>query len=109
MTDSTLLDMLNAARALHDRNPNDPRDCTTCIDSLGNGIPWPCATATALGATGRTEWATPVRPTNIRRTPPTCGVAQLANADFTDAADWPCVRRIGHSGDHEDRDGDTWS
>jgi hypothetical protein len=50
--------MLNAARALHDRNPNDPRTCPTCTTEM-NPIEWPCPTATALGATGRSEWTTP--------------------------------------------------
>jgi hypothetical protein len=49
--------MLNAARALHERGETDPRFCDTCTDSAGhNPVYWPCPTATALGATGRSEW-----------------------------------------------------
>lgn len=52
--------MLNAARALHERGTNDPSMCDTCTDSTGmNPVFWPCPTATALGATGRSEWTTP--------------------------------------------------
>lgn len=48
--------MLNAARALHDRDPNGPSWCLTCREPDGDHTEWPCPTATALGATGRSEW-----------------------------------------------------
>lgn len=49
---------LTAARALHDRDPNNPDACPTCIDPENphQMARWPCATALALGATGRSEW-----------------------------------------------------
>jgi hypothetical protein len=46
--------MLIAARDLHER---DMTSCRTCYDGYGNPATWPCATALALGATGRSEWA----------------------------------------------------
>ncbi|MCC2594718.1 hypothetical protein LKO27_15060 [Tessaracoccus sp. OS52] len=53
---------LDAARALHDRNPDDPGTCATCRDSMAYAASWPCPTATALGATGRSEWTGPTDP-----------------------------------------------
>lgn len=50
--------MLNAARALHERADWDPAYCPTCCEA-GNHVKWPCPTALALGATGRSEWTTP--------------------------------------------------
>lgn len=46
--------MLAAARALHERDYNS---CVSCYDGCGSPAPWPCPTALALGATGRSEWA----------------------------------------------------
>lgn len=48
---------LATARALHERCPYDPQHCTTCRTEE-----WPCATALALGATGRSEWTGPTAP-----------------------------------------------
>lgn len=51
---------LAEARRLHDRDPNDPAHCTTCSDPASmNPVTWPCPTATALGATGHSEWVDP--------------------------------------------------
>lgn len=49
---------LTAARALHDRDPNNPEACPTCASDTDphQMARWPCATALALGATGRSEW-----------------------------------------------------
>lgn len=56
---------LEAARALHDRDEHG--NCDTCTDPAGAyPVRWPCPTATALGATGRTEWAGP-HPDTLRR------------------------------------------
>jgi hypothetical protein len=109
MTD-TLLGILTAARALHDRKPNDPRDCATCIDSMANGIPWPCPTARALGATGWTEWAT--GRTEWQPTPPP---QQCHHTNPNYQTDYPCALPHNHppvlpNGHriHIDKDGDTW-
>jgi hypothetical protein len=51
---------LDAARALHDRDPQEPGNCISCrYDNTPGYTGWPCPTATALGATGRTEWDGP--------------------------------------------------
>lgn len=51
---------LNAARTLHERHADYPDKCLSCGDPTeGYGEPWPCATAVALGATGRSEWVGP--------------------------------------------------
>lgn len=48
---------LEAARALHDRSPDNSHVCASnCLDQNRNPYLWPCATAVALGATGRSEW-----------------------------------------------------
>lgn len=48
---------LDAARTLHDREPHNPLRCRSrCTDEDTNPYTWPCPTATALGATGRSEW-----------------------------------------------------
>lgn len=54
---------LAAARALHDRDPENPYACRTCRDSYAQPASWPCPTATALGATGRSEWVGPTHNT----------------------------------------------
>src|SRR5262245_37255423 len=82
--------MLNAARALHERGEYDPRNCDTCSDSDGhNPVPWPCPTATALGATGRSEWATPPATPN--------DITHYRGEELIAA---PCTRTPGHSGHH---------
>lgn len=48
---------IEAARRLHDRGENNPAHCDTCTDPAGtHPVYWPCPTAVALGATGRSEW-----------------------------------------------------
>lgn len=48
---------LDEARRLHDRDEYYPDKCGTCGDAnAGTLANWPCPTATALGATGRSEW-----------------------------------------------------
>lgn len=91
MTDQTALDMLTAARALHERSDHTPGDCGTC--STGDRyVAWPCDTAKALGATGRSEWTTPA-PEGP------CGATRQ---------DYPCSLTAGHATRHQDRDGDQW-
>lgn len=94
---NALEDMLSAARALHDRDPNRPAYCATCLNSnTGDQTEWPCPTATALGATGRSEWTTP---------PATCKALPTQNPD-----NWrgPCQCPAGHTGLHYDENGAGW-
>lgn len=88
-----LLAMLDAARALHERAEHAPSDCVTCSTN-DRYAPWPCDTAKALGATGRSEWKNPG--------PAPCDVAHAH------AESYPCVLNSGHDGSHVDRDGDVW-
>lgn len=72
---------LNAARALHDRDPNNPEACPTCTSDTDphQMARWPCTTALALGATGRTEWQNDVDPDTLRRVHiPTAGWYHIA-------------------------------
>lgn len=116
MNDTTLLSMLNAARALHER---DTYGCVTCMDSMGNNTQWPCPTATALGATGRTEWTTPPNTTHgtvtdgypHMLTQHPCGTIRTEPDNACDADDlerYSCTRDTNHDGKHRDVDGDTW-
>lgn len=102
MTD-TLMGMLTAARALHERNPNDPLTCETCSTN-DRYTTWPCATAWALGATGYSEWATPE--------PKPCGEIRTEPDDNINREDgfihYPCVIDAGHTSKHYDRDNDSW-
>jgi hypothetical protein len=57
---------LEAARALHDRDPQEPGNCLSCrYDNTPGYTGWPCPTATALGATGHTEWTGPSDGTRV--------------------------------------------
>jgi hypothetical protein len=80
---------LNAARALHDRDPGDPARCRIC--HVIDGGNWPCDTAVALGATGRTEWED--------ATPGLCGHTP-EGIGFTVT---PCNQADGHTGSHTNR------
>lgn len=76
---------LNDARRLHDRDPNNPDACPTCIDPENphQMARWPCATALALGATGRSEWkeAPAPGPDTLRRVHiPTAGWYHIATS-----------------------------
>ena len=85
---------LDAARRLHERATYDPEHCTTCT-----GDTWPCATAKALGATGRSEWVD----TSARPAPPAgCGTVIIGDPGY------PCIEPPGHAGQHRDRDNNTW-
>lgn len=64
---------LDEARRLHDRDPGNPARCAICHYIDGDN--WPCATATALGATGRSEWLDTHPDTNPDG-PCTCGHAR---------------------------------
>lgn len=104
MTDQTALDMLTAARALHERSDHTPGDCGTC--STGDRyVAWPCDTAKALGATGRSEWTTPAPagPCGAIRTEPDGNFSGWAGFQ-----DYPCSLTAGHATRHQDRDGDQW-
>jgi hypothetical protein len=112
---------LNEARALHDRHPDNPATCLTCRDNHGNGTTWPCPTAFALGATGRSEWTNqddtshPDEPctrncphTTTTTTVLVCGARRNGADPHTT---YICVRTPDHHDedrDHMDRDGDTW-
>lgn len=85
---------LDAARRLHERATYDPEHCATCT-----GDTWPCATATALGATGRSEWA---------NTPPGPAAGAVCGAVAYGDPDAPCIELPGHGSQHRDRNGDTW-
>lgn len=84
---------LNEARQLHDRDPDDPGHCLTCRDDTGACVPWPCPTAIALGATGRSEWddASPNR----------CG----STGGDPEAR---CIHTTGHTAMHTNPLGDLW-
>lgn len=59
---------LDAARALHDRDAAySPYCASRCTDNDRQPYTWPCPTATALGATGRSEWLDPTDDTNRNR------------------------------------------
>lgn len=114
---------LAEARRLHDRCPHDPGNCTTCRTEE-----WPCPTALALGATGRSEWedapeetrnAYPVGDCDITTnctgpldhpgscTPSwaPCGMYSTRN----EGSLGPCVRDSTHDhGPHRAANGDTW-
>ena len=88
---------LNEARRLHDRDPDDPGHCLTCRDDTGACVPWPCPTAIALGATGRSEWATPAQ----------CDTARPDEADRQYIT--ACILPTGHPGLHQDPDEGKWA
>jgi hypothetical protein len=123
--------MINAARALHDRDPDNPTACAVCTDDPHPeyGTPqmaaWPCPTAVALGATGRSEWTnTPTVAIPDPRCTHTGGQGRcILNADhrpghITSAGDYPrcrsarstlnCVMAEGHLNSHFDIDGVRW-
>lgn len=81
------------ARALHERSGDDPRWCSTCT-----GEEWPCSTALALGATGRSEWTDDT----------TSQIIDLCEAVRYDSSHARCVLAAAHSTDHKDRHGGTW-
>lgn len=102
MTDPTILDMLTAARALHERADYAQDSCETCSTN-DRYVKWPCDTAKALGATGRSEWFTP-------GTIILCGAIRTEGDDacFESFEKYPCRLAAGHSGTHMDQDGDRW-
>lgn len=90
---------LNEARRLHDRGQNNPAHCDTCTDPAGaHPVYWPCPTATALGATGRTEWD---------NTTTSCDTPRPDEDDHQYTT--TCVRLAGHNGPHQDYDGGEWT
>lgn len=95
---------LTEGRRLHDRDPNNPAHCATC--TTGNGMPleWPCLTAIALGATGRSEWTNgPTIEPADSIDPSTCGNQTM---HYTLK---PCAQPKGHTDDHGDSWGNTTS
>ena len=106
----TLEAMLEAARALHDRDPINPGNCATCRgDGMQEFADWPCPTAIALGATGRSEWAAP------EPDPAFCGAisderdgAPMLGGPEIVHADLPCTLDAGHASQHQDKNGDCW-
>jgi hypothetical protein len=120
-----LLVNLTQARTLHDRDEDDPTHCLTCRDDNGDSTPWPCPTATALGATGRSEWTTPDNtghpdepctrgcPHNTMTTATIITVCGARRPTANPHTTYICVRTPDHTDDgahrdHMDRDGDTW-
>lgn len=93
---------LAAARTLHDREPHNPIRCRSrCTDEDTNPYTWPCPTATALGATGRSEWAdAPSASTTTPRI--TLDMAMKAiDAGIIPAEPCPiagCIHRAAHDG-----------
>lgn len=85
---------LTEARRLHDRNPNDPRYCATCgtfNDPAGTyPVKWPCPTAIALGATGRSEWSNTVRDDQCSNDPDTWSDCTCGHARGTHKQDALC-------------------
>lgn len=87
---------LAEARRLHDRDPNNPARCAICHYIDGDN--WPCATAIALGATGRSEWLD-THPDTNHDGPCTCGhVPDGIGFNVT-----PCTLPMSHTGDHANR------
>lgn len=124
---------LNEARRLHDRDPNNPEACPTCIhpENPHQMARWPCATALALGATGRSEWEN--QPAAHHQPVCKCGHARgthkqdvlcrncgCATYDAyipcgteTGLRLFPgdgdrCPQQAGHTGAHTDENGVTW-
>lgn len=95
--------MLAAARALHERADWDPSICPTCKEA------WPCDTAVALGATGRSEWATP-EPRAAGSAEPDGQCAAWSPWDTTDGKHTSrrCSRPTEHTGHHTDDEGHQW-
>lgn len=102
MTDPTILDMLTAARELHERADYAQDSCETCSTN-DRYVKWPCDTAKALGATGRSEWFTPGPPSP-------CGAIRTVvdDACFECFDEFPCHLPPNHNGQHMDEDGDLW-
>lgn len=87
---------IDRARAMHDRNPYDPGHCGTCD---GNQ-PWPCPTATALGATGNSEWINPPADNTTLPIDTNGATHPDACADHHPELDWYCELGTGHDGPH---------
>lgn len=97
---ATLLAMLNAARALHERDEDDPRYCTTCGDVNTATGDWPCPTATALGATGRSEWTNTPAAEQAPLQCPSWG-PDGNNHPTKEDENYRCERLESHTGKHK--------
>lgn len=91
---------LPAARALHERCPHDPGNCKTCRDET-----WPCPTATALGATGHSEWDNDTAPSCTDAPSPDYIPCGNTEGKYRQQ---PCILAEKHWDYHVDRDGNRW-
>ena len=88
---------LGEARRLH--SPNEYMKCQTC-DTNDRMASWPCATAIALGATGRPEW--------LNAPPPDPDTATRCTSRGGDP-EGQCLHTTGHPGMHTTQLGDLWN
>lgn len=88
---------LNEARRLHERSKSNPKVCGTCVHPTQPNYMhlWPCPTAVALGATGRSEWVGVLPGVGVLMIPDT---VTTSGGDAVCGRDSDCIMSDGHEG-----------